>query len=119
MLSDLAANAAADAVAALLNGGTLCLYDRADTLLAELGFGAKAFGKAEGGVALARGLAPDTALANGAPAWYEARTARGQVVVSGTAGGPGSGAKLVLDVDELRKGAEVFCREFRYVQERA
>jgi hypothetical protein len=83
-MANVAANAAADAVCALLNNGYLRLYDgtqpaTGDTavsgqvLLAELRFNATAFGAASGGVATANAIASDSAAdASGTATWARA-----------------------------------------------
>jgi len=82
-LSTVAANAAADAVAALLNGGYMAIYEGAQPsshdkplpagtkLLATLQFGAPAFQPATGGAATANAMQPDTdASDTGRPQWF-------------------------------------------------
>jgi hypothetical protein len=70
-LANVAANAAADAVCALLNSGYLRVYDgtrpattdtalSGNTLLAEFRFAATAFGAASAGVATANAIDPET-----------------------------------------------------------
>lgn len=81
-MADAAVNAEANALAALLNSGYLRVYDgsqpaTADTaitsqvLLAELRFGATAFGAAVSGVITANAISDDTdANATGTAAWF-------------------------------------------------
>lgn len=97
--SNAAANAACDAMAALLNSGYLRIYDgaqpaTADTalgaqvLLAELRYNATAFGAAAAGVATANAMTADSsANATGTAAWYRALKSDGTtVVMDGTVG---------------------------------
>src|SRR4051812_39464332 len=99
-LSNAAANAAADAVCALLNNGYLRLYSGtqaadADTaigaqvLLAELRFNATAFGSAVAGVATANAITADSSAdATGTATWFRALKSDGTTVVF-----DGSGAR--------------------------
>lgn len=79
--SNLAANTAVDAMAALLDGGWLDLYTGvqpvtgdtavAGTLLASLQFGTPAFVAGVAGIALANPITSDpSAVAGGTPTWY-------------------------------------------------
>lgn len=91
--SNAAASAEADAVCALLNTGYLRIYDgaqaaTADTaigaqvLLAELRYGATAFGNAANGVATANAITPDAAAnATGTASWFRALKSDGATVV--------------------------------------
>lgn len=91
--SNAAASAEADAVCALLNTGYLRIYDgaqaaTADTaigaqvLLAELRYGATAFGNAANGVATANAITPDAAAnATGTASWFRALKSDGATPV--------------------------------------
>lgn len=83
ILSAAAANAAADAVAQMLDGGFLAIYEgaqptsadaalpRGTKLLATLKFGTPAFKPAEDGAAHANPMTPDKdAAATGRPQWF-------------------------------------------------
>lgn len=120
MLSELAVNASADAVARLLDGGTLALFDAADRLLATLRFSRPAFSPARAGVASARTIEPDPdAAASGTAAWYRLSTARGETVLEGTAGGPDAeDVELVLNSPEIRQGAEVSVEGYQLTARR-
>lgn len=114
MLTEKAANVAANAVTALLDGGVLRIYDASDTLLAELGFSGKAFKFAAGGVAVSHPLEPDRdARATGTASWFRCVGGRGETVIEGRIG-----RELMMNSAEIRKGAEVFVDEFKYTQER-
>jgi len=97
-LSATAAAVAADAVCALLNGGTLRLYDgtqpaTADTaittqaLLAEMTFANPAFAAAVAGVATAHAITADAdANASGTSTWFRALTSGAATVLDGSVG---------------------------------
>lgn len=121
-LSNAGVNAAVDALAALLNGGTLRIYDgaqpaTADTavgvqaLLAELTFGSPAFGAAVAGVATANPITKDSAAnATGTAAWFRAVTSGGAAVFDGSVGA--SGADLNLSTVAIQQNAEVSVTAF-------
>src|SRR5947199_8880521 len=88
-MSDTAANAEADALAALANAGFLRIYDGTQpsnantdvtdqTLLAELRFSDPAWGSASAGVIAANAITPDdNAKARGMASWYRILMADG------------------------------------------
>jgi hypothetical protein len=100
-LSNAAANAALDALCALLNGGTLKLYTGTQpatpntaltdqVLLATLTFGAPAFGAAVDGVATANAITKDSdADFTGAATWFRAASSAGAAEVDGSVGTSG------------------------------
>lgn len=93
--SALAVNAKADAQAALLDGGTLELFD-GRTCVARLHFASPAFAAAVDGLATAHPLKPDASLrASGTATRFQAKTRGGAVVCAGSVGT--SGADLVLN----------------------
>lgn len=105
----MAANAAADAAAKLLDGGYLRLLDGRRRVLAELRFGVPAFTSAKGGEATAS-LAPTyQAAATGIAETFEAATFAGDVVLRGFVG-----ADLVLDNQFIEAGATVTIGSFTY-----
>lgn len=123
--SNLAATTEADAVCALLNTGYLRIFDgtqaaTADTavgaqvLLAELRFGATAFGGATNGVATANAITSDTAAnATGTASWFRALKSDGtSVVFDGSVGT--SGADLNLNSTAIQVNAQVDCTAFTY-----
>jgi len=125
--ADAAVNAAADAVCALCNSGYLRIYtapqpataDTAisdQTLLAELTFGATAFGAASGGVAEANAITADSAAnATGTAAWFRALKSDGTTsVFDGSVGT--SDADLVLNSVEIQENAEVSITSLTYTQ---
>ncbi len=126
-LSNLAANAAVDAVTVLCNTGYLRIYDgtkaaTADTaigaqvLLAELRFGATAFAAAAAGVATANAITSDTSANNtGTASWFRVLKADGSTVVfDGTCGT--SATDLVLNSVSIVTGALVSISAFTYTQ---
>lgn len=126
-LSIAAANAEADAVCALLDGGSVRVYDgsqpaTADTalttqvLLVSCAFGAPAFGPAGGGVAEASPLADGTAVATGTASWFRAVTSGGAAVFDGAVGT--SGANLNLPSVALGPGVVVSIDSFVYTSVR-
>lgn len=116
--SNAAANAAVDAMAALLNNGYLRIYDGtqaadADTavgaqvLLAELRFGATAFGAGVAGVATANAITSDSsANATGTASWFRALESDGTTVVYDGSVGTAT-ADLILNSTAIAAGAAV------------
>jgi hypothetical protein len=107
MRSETATAAQLDAVAALLDGGSLCILDGPrGKLLATLAFGAPAFGPAIGGEAVANELTADSgAVRAGRAAWFRAVSRSGETIMEGTAGT--GDVDLVLDTADVRPGARV------------
>src|SRR5947207_15293521 len=116
-LANIGANAAADAVCALLNSGYIDIYDgtqpaTADTAvtvqvkLARLTFGATAFSSAVAGVATANAITSDSAAdATGTASWFRACKSNGSAVFDGSVGT--SSANLVLSTVSITAGALV------------
>jgi hypothetical protein len=124
-LADQAANAAADAVCALLDGGSLRIYDgtqpaTANTAvgsqvkLAELAFDTPAFDPAVAGVATANAITSANALATGTATWFRAVTSGGATVFDGSVGT--SGANLNLNIVAIVSGSSVGIAGFTYTQ---
>lgn len=115
--SDLAVNAAADALLALLNNGKLRLYAGvqpttpdgalgAQVLLAELRFGSPAFSRAVAGVAVANPLTEeDDAMATGTATWFRALTADDVAIFDGSVGV--AQADLILNAVSIQQHAIV------------
>ena len=123
--SNVAASAEADAVCPLLNTGYLRIYDgtqaaTADTavgaqvLLAELRFGATAFGAAANGVATANAISSDTdANATGTASWFRALKSDGTTTIfDGSVGA--SGADLNLNSVAVQIHAQVDVTALTY-----
>lgn len=120
--TNLAVNTKVDALAALLNGGFLDIYDgtqpsTADTAigaqvkLARLTFNATAFGAGSAGVAEANAITQDTAAdATGTATWFRALKSDGTPVFDGSVGT--SGANLNLNSVAISAGAAVSCSSF-------
>ncbi len=115
--SNAAANAACDAMAALLNNGYLRIYDgtqaatadtalSGQTLLAELRFGATAFGGASAGVATANAITSGTASATSTATWFRCLKSDGTTVVYDGSVGTAT-ADLVLNSVAISSGATV------------
>lgn len=105
--SNTIANAAADAMAALHNGGFLKFYDGtqpagpdtaigSQVLLAEVTFGGTAFGAAVAGVATANALTQDaSANATGTASWYRTFKSDGTTpLMDGSIGTSGSNINM-------------------------
>jgi hypothetical protein len=124
-----AANAAADALAAKLNSGYLRIYDGAkpataetalttQILLAELRFGATAFGAAVNGVATANAIVQDdSANAAGTATWFRAVKSDGTTAVLDGAVGT-SGADLNLSSVNITAGAVIQVASFSITQQK-
>ena len=129
-ITDAAANAAANAVCALLNGGTINIYDgsqptTADTavgaqnLLATLTFGGTAFQGASAGVATANAITSGTGLYNpsGTASWFRCLTSGGAKTFDGSVGL--SSADMTLNALLIAYGAAVACTGMTYTQPKA
>jgi len=124
-LSDASVNAEASALSALLNSGYLRIYSgsqpaTADTaigaqvLLAELRFGATAFGSPASGVMTANPITADSdADATGTAAWFRALKSDGTTAVcDGTVGT--SGTDLIIATTSIVQHAQVSCTSLTY-----
>jgi hypothetical protein len=126
-LSNAAVSAAADALLAQLNTGYLRIYQgvqpaTADTalsgqvLLAELRFGATAFGAAANGVANANALTADAAAnATDTATWFRALKSDGTSVVFDGSVGTAT-ADLILNTTAIVTNAQVSVTAFTYTQ---
>jgi hypothetical protein len=123
-LSDAAANAAASAVTALCNGGTIEVRSGTQpangnatatgTLLVTLTFAATAFGAPAAGVATANAIGAANAVATGTAAWFRAKGSGGGTVYDGSVGT--SAADLVLSSVSLTSGGNVAVSALTYTQ---
>jgi len=123
-LSDVAANAQANAAAALLNSGTIQIFSgtqpvnantalAGNTLLATLTLGSTAFGGAVAGVITANPITSGTAVADGTATfarWYESN---GTTVVWDEQVGI-SGAALNLNTIAIVTGGLVSCSSYAH-----
>ena len=116
-IAALSANAAADAIAARCNSGTINIYSgtqptTADTaigaqvLLATCTFGATAFGAAAAGIATANAITKDSSAdATGTAAWFRVLTSGSAKVMDGTVG-VGSGFDCNVPTTSVVAAAE-------------
>ena len=130
--SDYCVDTKADAALALLDRGHVYIYDgpKPDsceapvdpscTRLADLRFGAPAFGHAHGGVAVAYAFAPCLGEVFGTPRWFRATTVADKPMFDGTVGPhPRSAADEEYDMyidGDVHEGGEVVVDLFRYVE---
>jgi hypothetical protein len=126
--SNAAVSVKADALAAMLNGGTLKIYDgtqpaTADTavgaqvLLATLTFGNPAFGSAVNGVATANAITSDSdADATGTATWCRALKSDGSVVCDGSVGT--ASANLILNTVSIVIHAAVSCSAYTLTEQK-
>ena len=127
-ISNAAAEAAAEAVVALCNTGTLRIYDgtkpaTADTaaggdthILAELTFAATAKGSGSNGVVAFAAITEDSdANATGTASWFRAFKSDGtSPVFDGTAGVTGGGFDLEMPTTSIVQHAEVTVSSLTY-----
>ena len=124
-LSDAAANAEANALAPLMNGGTINLYSGAqpvnantalsgNTLLVTFTFGSPAFGSAAAGVLTANAIAFGTAVATGTATFARILESGGAVVMDTPAGIAGGGAGINLNTTTIVDGTVIPCNSFTY-----
>lgn len=125
-ISDTAANAAANAVTAICNGGTLNIYSgtqptnantalSGQTLLATMTLSNPAFGSASAGVATANAIGSTTALASGTGSWFRVLESNGTTVVFDGSVGT-SGCDLNLNSVSFASGEAVSVTSFTYTQ---
>lgn len=95
-LATAARNAAADAVCALCNGGTLEFQTSGGVAVATCSFAATAFGAATAGVATAAAIGSDTNAAGGTIAKFVAKDSGGAQVFSGSVTAAGSGGDFTV-----------------------
>ncbi len=119
-----AANAACDAMAALLNGGSIKIYDgtggvpadpsvaiTTQVLLGTLPLSATAFAGAVNGVATANAITDDSSAdANGTAAFVRALNSGGTALIQGTVGT--SGCDLNLNTVSIVSGARISITSF-------
>ena len=128
-LSDTSANAAANAIATLLNSGYIKIYagaqpananagDGGAALLATLQFGATAFGNAVAGVATANSIAAVNASGTNTATWFRClKSDNSTVVLDGSVGV--SGSNLNLNSTALQTGAQVQITSFTLTESEA
>ena len=126
-LSNTARSAAADAVVDLADNGYIRIYDGtqaatpntavgAQVLLAELTFGATAFGAASNGVATANAITQDSsANATGIASWFRVLKSDGATVLWDGTVGAGSG-DLSLNSTSIVSGGTLSISSMTYTQ---
>lgn len=123
-LSDTAANAEANALAPLLNGGFIEFYTgtqpvnantalSGNTLLATLTFGSPAFGSAAASVITANAIASGTAVATGTATFARLYKSDGTTVVMDVAVGT-TGAGINLNTTSIVTGGLVSITSFSH-----
>lgn len=124
-VSDTAAEAAANAVTALCNSGTITIWSGAQPTnantavgaqvkLVTLTFGATAFGAAgAGGIATANAITAGTAVATNTAAWFRVFQSNGTTVVFDGSVGT-AGCDMNLNTTAITSGANVSCTSMTY-----
>jgi len=124
-LSDAAANAAANAVCALANGGALKIYSTpqpanantsvtSQNLLATLALSATAFGNAAAGVATSNSITSAAAVYTAAAVWFRILKSDGSTVVFDGTIGTGSGFNLIMNSTAIQSGSTVAVSSLAY-----
>jgi hypothetical protein len=113
-LENNARNAAADAVCALLDGGTIEFQTSANAEVATVTFGTPAFGAASSGTATANAITADSSTTGGTITKFVAKASGGAAVFTGTAGTSGSDINLTSVV--LAAGERLEVDSFTYTQ---
>ena len=106
-----ALNAGADAIAALLDGGTLEFQTDTGAEVATITFANPAFSAAEAGVAAATGMTEDSDATGGTVTQFACKQSDGTVVVTGSAGAGGSD-DITMASAEVGAGTTVELTEF-------
>lgn len=123
--SDTAANAEANALAPLMNGGTINLYSgtqpvnantalSGNTLLVSFTFGSPAFGSAVAGVITANAIASATAIATGTATFARIQQSNGTVLMDTTVGLAGSGSGINLNSTTIVDGSLIPLNSFTH-----
>lgn len=123
-VSDTAANAAANALAALCNGGFMELYTATQpanantavsgqTLLVTLGLSATAFGGAVAGVLTANTISPGNNAATGTATWFRVYKSDGTTAVFDGSVGT-TGCNLNMNSNVLQSGAQTTVTAFTH-----
>jgi hypothetical protein len=123
-LTNLAVNTEANALAPLLNGGFIDIYDGAQpatgdtpistqTLLVSLTFAATAFGSAVNGVLTANAIGSGTAVATSTAAWFRCyESDHATAVFDGSVGT--SNANCIIPSTAIATGIVVSCLSFTH-----
>lgn len=126
-LSDVAANAQANALATLANSGYLRIYAGSkpadpntalsgQTKLAELRFASTAFQSASAGLIIANSITPETdAPASGTATWFRVFKTDGTTGLwDGTVGASGTGADMTINSTSIVQHAALSISDFRH-----
>lgn len=123
-----AANAAADAICALCDAGTIAIYaglqpdtpddDPLGALLAAPSFSPTAFAPASDGTATANEIADAIAEASGQASWYRLTASDGSAVTDDECGVTGSGKALELRTLSIAAGDRVIVPNFSHTEPR-
>jgi hypothetical protein len=122
-LSHAASNAAANALTALVNSGTIKIYTGAQpanadtavstqTLLGSVTLAATAFGSATNGTATAGAITSGTAAATGTAAWFRVCNSGGTGIWDGAIGT--SGSNLNLNAVSIQSGATIAISAYTF-----
>lgn len=106
-LTTSARNAAADAIVALANGGTLELQTSGGVEVATLTLGSPAFGAAVAGVATANAITRDNAATGGTATQFVVKSSGGAALFSGSVGTTGTDMLLSSNVFAVNDAAEI------------
>lgn len=128
-LADVAANASANAIGALLNGGTINIYSgtqpatadtalAGNTLLATLNLNATFAPSASGGVLTANAITGNAAVATGTATFFRAFKSDGTTAVFDGSVGT-SAANLILPTVSIQSGVTVTCSSFTFTQQKS
>ena len=105
-----ARNAAANAIAALHNSGTLEFQTSGGVEVATIGFDATAFGAAVSGVATANTLTKDSAATGGTTTKFVTKTSAAVPILGGSVGT--SDTDIIIDNTVVSAGVEVVLTSF-------
>ena len=112
-LSTAAKNAAVDAVATMLDGGSLVIQDASNATVAQMAFAADAFPAAANGSTSANGLPlQDANAAGGTASKFSARDSANSEVFNGTVTATGGGGDLELSSTTIGAGSTVSITSF-------
>ena len=106
-----ARNAAANAIAALHNSGTLEFQTSTGAEVATVTFSATAFGAAATGVATANAIAEDTSATGGEAVQFATKTSAAAKILGGTVGT--SGTDITIDNTTITAGVTVDLTSFK------
>jgi hypothetical protein len=123
-MTNLAVNTEGDALAALMNSGTIVIYDgtqpatgdtalSGNNVLVTLTFGATAFGASSAGVITANAITSGVAGASGTASWFRIFETGGSTKVMDGTVGTGT-HNLVLPTTTITSGQTITCSSFTH-----